>query len=191
MTISYRVSQGPNLRGRKQTNLQYGRRLTGFVSYSYMVGSAYFPVGGLFLGQSATNALTQLSGRLWVSQDQLNTVRTRFRYQFVPRIWAAVGAQYGSGLPIDFDGTYEEALAEYGKSVIDRVDFARSRVRPSLSIDASFGAELWRQAQTSVRVQYDAANLNDRLNLINFAGFFSGNARAPPHRYSVRLQASF
>jgi outer membrane receptor for Fe3+-dicitrate len=101
-------------------NLQYWRRLTGFVSYSYMVGSAYFPVtGGFFLGQSATDALTQLSGRFWVSQDQRNTVRTRFRYQFVPRIWAAAGAQYGSGLPIDFDGTYEEALAEYGKSVID------------------------------------------------------------------------
>ncbi len=58
-------------------------RFSGFVSYSYMVGSAYFPVtGGLFLGSDATNALTQLGGRFWVSQDQRNTVRTRFRYQF-------------------------------------------------------------------------------------------------------------
>jgi hypothetical protein len=156
------------------------------------VGTAYFPVtGGFFLGQSATDALTQVSGRFWVSQDQRNTVRTRFRYQFVPRLWAAVGAQYGSGLPIDFDGTYEEALAEYGKSVIDRVDFVHSRVRPSLSIDASLGAEIWKQDQTSLRIQFDAGNLNNRLNLINFAGLFSGNAIAPPRSYSVRLQARF
>jgi hypothetical protein len=167
-------------------------KLSGFVSYSYMVGSAYFPVtGGLFLGQSATDALTQLGGRFWVSQDQRNTLRTRFRYQFVSRVWSAVGAEYGSGLPIDFDGTYEEALAEYGKSVIDRVDFAHSRVRPSLSVDASIGAEIWKQDQASIRAQFDVANLNNRLNLINFAGLFSGNAIAPARSYSVRLQASF
>jgi hypothetical protein len=52
--------------------------------YSYMLGAAYFPVTGeLFLGPSATNALTQLSGRFWVSQDQRNTVSTRWRYQIV------------------------------------------------------------------------------------------------------------
>jgi hypothetical protein len=94
-------------------------------------------------------------------------------------------------LPIDFDGTYEEALSNTGKSVIDRVDFVSSRVRPSLSVDASLGAELWKQDRTTVSVQFDAANLNDRLNLINFAGLFSGNAIAPPHSYSLRLQATF
>lgn len=188
--IAFRKAQIYGAEGK--LNLQYWRRLTGFVSYSYMVGSAYFPVtGGLFLGQSATDALTQLSERFWVTQDQRNTVRTRFRYQFASRAWGAVGAQYGSGLPIDFDGTYEEALAEYGQRVIDRVDFARMRVRPSLSIDASFGAELWKRDHTSVQVQFDAENLNDRLNLINFAGLFSGNAIAPPRSFSVRLRVSF
>ncbi len=75
-------------------NIPRWGKLSGFVSYSYMVGSAYFPVtGGLFLGQEATNALTDLSGRFWVSQDQRNTVRTRFCYQFLPRLWGAVGAR--------------------------------------------------------------------------------------------------
>jgi tetratricopeptide (TPR) repeat protein len=167
-------------------------RLSGFVSYSYMVGSAYFPVtGGFFLGQSATNALTQLSGRFWVSQDQRNTVRTRFRYQFVPRLWGAVGAEYGSGLPIDFDGTYEEALAQYGRAVVDRVNFDRDRVKPSLSVEASVGADLWRRDNVAVRMQFDAQNLNNRLNLINFAGLFSGNAIAPPRSYAIRLKADF
>jgi len=175
-----------------KVNLPRWGHLSGFVSYSYMVGSAYFPVtGGLFLGQSATNALTDLSGRFWVSQDQRNTVRTRFRYQFLPRLWGAVGAEYGSGLPVDFDGTYEEALAQYGQAVIDRVNFYRDRVRPSLSVDASVGADVWKKDNVAVRMQFDAQNLNNRLSLIDFAGLFSGNAIAPPRSYAVRLQATF
>ncbi|MDR3749675.1 MAG: TonB-dependent receptor [Acidobacteriota bacterium] len=167
-------------------------RLSGFVSYSYMVGSAYFPVtGGLFLGQDATNALTQLGGRFWVSQDQRNTVRVRFRYQFQSRIWGAVGADYGSGLPVDFSGTYEQALAEYGQQVIDRVNFERDRVKPNFSLSASVGADLWKRDNVVMRMQFDATNLTDRLNLINFAGLFSGNSVAPPRGYAVRLQTSF
>ena len=53
-------------------------RVSGFVSYSYMVGTAYLPVtGGLFLGDDATHALTNNNGSFWVSQDQRNTVRAR------------------------------------------------------------------------------------------------------------------
>jgi hypothetical protein len=173
-------------------NIPRWGKLSGFVSYSYMVGSAYFPVtGGLFLGDSATNALTQLAGRFWVSQDQRNTVRTRFRYQFLPRLWGAVGAEYGSGLPVDFDGTYEQALAQYGQQVIDRVNFERGRVRPSFAVDASVGADIWSRDAVAMRLQFDAMNINNRLNLINFAGLFSGNSVAPPRSYSIRLKAEF
>ncbi len=173
-------------------NIPRWGHLSGFVSYSYMVGSAYFPVtGGVFLGQAATDALTQLGGRFWVSQDQRNTVRTRFRYQFLPRLWGAFGAEYGSGLPVDFDGTYEQALAEYGQQVIDRVNFERYRVRPSLSLDASLGADIWKKDNLAMRLQFDAANLNNRLNLINFAGLFSGNSVAPPRSFAVRFSTNF
>jgi outer membrane cobalamin receptor len=175
-----------------KVNIPRWGRLSGFISYSYMVGSAYFPVtGGLFLGQSATDALTQLSGRFWVSQDQRNTIRTRFSYQFLPRLWGAVGAEYGSGLPVDFDGTYEEALAQYGREVVDRVNLERYRVRPSLSINASVGVDIWKKDSAAARLQFDAQDLNNRLNLINFAGLFSGNAIAPPRSYAVRLQLTF
>jgi len=167
-------------------------RLSGFMSYSYMVGSAYFPVtGGLFLGQDATNALTQLGGRIWVSQDQRNTVRTRFRYQFRPRLWGAVGADYGSGLPVDFDGTYEQALAEYGQQVVDRVDFVRRRIKPNFSLSVSLGGDVWKRDNVVMGVQFDATNLTNRLNLINFAGLFSGNSVAPPRGYAVRLHTNF
>jgi hypothetical protein len=175
-----------------KVNLPRWGHLSGFVSYSYMVGSAYFPVtGGLFLGQSATNALTQLGGRFWVSQDQRNTVRTRFRYQFLPRFWAALGGEYGSGLPVDFDGTYEQALAQYGQQVVDRVNFERNRVKPWFSLDASLGADLWKRDNLAMRMLFDVQNMNNGLNLINFAGLFSGNSIAPPRSYSVRVQTTF
>jgi outer membrane cobalamin receptor len=168
------------------------RNLSGFVSYSYMVGSAYLPVtGGLFLGDDAQNALKQLNGRFWVTQDQRNTVRTRFRYLITPRLWVALDAEYGSGLPVAFTGTEQEAEAQYGPEVVDRVDFARGRVRPNLSIGVSLGVELWRRDQARLQLQGDAQNLNNRLNLLDFAGLFSGNAIAPPRSFVLRLTASF
>jgi hypothetical protein len=70
---------------------------SGFVSYSYIVYAAYFPVtGGLFLGGDVAGAA---GGRFWDSQDQRNTVRARFRYDLTPRLWVGVGGEYGSGLP--------------------------------------------------------------------------------------------
>ncbi len=188
--IAFRKAQIYGAEGK--VNLPRWGNLSGFVSYSYMVGSAYFPVtGGLFLGQSATNALTQLSGRFWVSQDQRNTVRTRFRYQFMPRLWGALGGEYGSGLPVDFDGTYEQALAQYGPQVIDRVNFERNRVKPWFSLDASVGADIWKKDNLAMRMQFDVQNLNNGLNLINFAGLFSGNSIAPPRSFAVRLKTDF
>jgi len=166
--------------------------LSGFVSYSYMVGAAYLPViGGLFLGEEASTALSQTSGRIWVTQDQRNTVRTRFRYQIVDRLWVALGGEYGSGLPLEFAGTEQQAVAQYGQAIVNRVNFALARVRPSLSIDASAGAELWKKDKRSMRLQADIQNLNNRLNVINFAGLFSGNSIAPPRSYTLRLATNF
>ncbi|HEY4979115.1 MAG TPA: hypothetical protein VII25_08135, partial [Candidatus Acidoferrum sp.] len=165
---------------------------TGFVSYSYIVGSVYLPVtGGLFLGSDAGNALSNISGRFWDSQDQRNTVRARFRYQFTKRLWTGLGAEYGSGLPFAFSGSEAEAVAQYGQPVVDRLNFARGRVRPSFSIDASAGAEIWKRDKFNMRLQADAVNLNNQLNVIDFAGLFSGNAIGPPRSYSLRLTTSF
>ena len=173
-------------------DIPHWRRLSGFVSYSYMVGSAYLPVtGGLFLGTDATSALSQTNGRFWVSQDQRNTVRTRFRYQIVERLWVALGAEYGSGLPVEFDGTEEQAVAQYGQAIVSRVNFDVGRVKPSLSIDASAGADLWKKDKLAMRLQADVQNINNRLNVIDFAGLFSGNAIAPPRSYDLRLTTNF
>lgn len=165
---------------------------SGFASYSYIVGNAWFPVtGGLFLGDDAVSATTHLAGHFPDSQDQRNTVRFRMRYQLAPRFWIAGGAEYGSGLPFDFGGTYQQALDEYGQAVVDRVNFDRGRVRPSLAVDASVGAEIYKSDKVSMHVQVDIENLNNRLNVIDFGGLFSGNAICPPRSYALRLQTTF
>ena len=43
----------------------------------------------------------------------------------------------------------------------------------------------------SMRLQADVQNLTNRLNLIDFAGLFSGNAIAPPRSYSIRFETAF
>jgi outer membrane cobalamin receptor len=166
-------------------------RLSGQVSYSNMVGFGYTPVtGGLFLGDDSSNALAN-TGRFPVSQDQRNTLTTRFRYQVVPRAWLAFGASYGSGLPTEFDGTIQDAIQQFGQQIVDRVNFDRGRVRPSLSLGASAGADLVKNEHMVMRLQGDVQNLNNRLNLINFAGLFSGTGIAPPRSYALRLGVEF
>jgi outer membrane cobalamin receptor len=167
-------------------------KFSGFVSYSYMVGAAYFPVtGGLFLGDAAAQALSQTTGRFWVTQDQRHTARTRFRYELLPRAWVAFGGEYGSGLPVVFNGTEQTAIAQYGQRIVDRVNFARGRVKPSLALDASAGAEIWKHDKVNMKMQADVENLNNRLNVVDFAGLFSGNSIAPPRSFALRLETSF
>ena len=167
-------------------------RFSGFASYSYIVGNSWFPVtGGLFLGDDATSAASQLTGHFPDSQDQRNTARIRLRYQLVSRLWVAGSAEYGSGLPFEFTGTYDDALAQYGQAVVNRINFDRGRVKPSFALDASVGADVYKNEKISMRLQADVQNLNNRLNVIDFGGLFSGNAIAPPRSYSLRLQTAF
>jgi len=143
------------------------------------------------LGDETSKALNNGSARFWVSQDQRNTLRTRFRYQLIPRLWVAMGAQYGSGLPFEFSGTPADAVAQFGQQIVNRVNFDAGRVRPSFSLDATVAAEVWKKDNFTLGLQGDVQNLNNRLNLIDFAGLFSGSAIAPPRNYALRLQASF
>jgi outer membrane receptor protein involved in Fe transport len=168
---------------------------SGFLSYSYIVGSVHLPVtGGFLLGSDATNALSQTNGRFWDSQDQRHTVHGRIRYQLTNRAWVALSGEYGSGLPSEVGNTAEEVqrdLEQYGQAVVDRVNFARNRVKPSFSIDASAGVGLWHHDQKSIHIQAAIMNLNNRLNVIDFAGLFSGTAIAPSRSYSLRLAVIF
>ena len=169
--------------------LPYWRRFSGFVSYTYQVGNAWFPVtGGLFLGDDAA---LPLSGHFPDSQDQRNTVRGRVRYQVSPRLWIAGGIQYDTGLPFDFQGTYDQALAEYGQQVVNRVNFAAGRIYPSFQVKASAGVDLHKSDRLHMQLQVDGQNLTDVLGVIDFGGLFSGNAIGPSRSIALRLQTNF
>jgi outer membrane receptor for Fe3+-dicitrate len=172
--------------------LPHWNRFSGFLSYSYIVGNVWFPVtGGFFVGDDAVNAATQFTGHFPDSQDQRNTARARIRYQLTSRVWIAGGTEYGSGLPFAFTGTSDQALAEYGQQMVNRINFADGRIRPTLSIDISAGADLYKKEARSLRLQADVENINNRLNVLDFAGLFSASAIAPPRSYFLRLAATF
>ena len=59
-----------------------------------------------------------------------------------------------------------------------------------MSLDASAGFVVARTKTRSVRLQADVLNLTNRLNVIDFAGLFSGTALAPPRSVGVRIKPS-
>jgi hypothetical protein len=165
------------------------RGFSGFVSYSYQVGNVWYPVtGGLFLnGDGGAPPASHFPD----SQDQRNTVRGRLRYQIKPRLWIAGGIQYDSGLPFDFKGDPATVLAQYGQQVLDRINFARNRIRPSFLVNVSAGADVYKSDRINMRLQIDGQNLTNVLNVIDFGGLFSGNAIGPSRSIAVRLATSF
>jgi TonB-dependent Receptor Plug Domain len=172
-------------------------RFSGFLSYSYTVGNAWFPVtGGLFLGNDAVIPTT---GHFPDSQDQRNTVRGRVRYQVTPRFWIAGGVQYDTGLPFDFQCPNGETLPQciagvadvYGQQVVNRINFARGRILPAFQVNASAGADIYKSERLTMRIQADGQNLSNVLDVIDFGGLFSGNAIGPSRSFALRLTTNF
>jgi TonB-dependent Receptor Plug Domain len=165
---------------------------SGFASYSYMVGNVWNPVtGGIFLADDAGAAASDISGHFPDSQDQRHSLRARARYQIAPRLWVAFGTQYDTGLPFEFGGDRDQALAQYGPEIISRVNFDRGRILPSFQVSASAGLDLYTSERVKMQLQADGENLNDVLDVLDFGGLFSGNAIGPPRSFALRLTAKF
>jgi hypothetical protein len=101
---------------------------------------------------------------------------------------------YGSGLPVELDNgntDYGFLLAQYGPQILSQVDFSRGRVRPSYSVNAGAGFDLYDREGKKVSLQVQGSNLTNHLNVINFASLFSGTAVATPRSFGLRLRASF
>jgi outer membrane cobalamin receptor len=170
---------------------QWGR-FSGYLSYANQSGIGQGPItGGLFLGNDAANALTDTS-KFAVTQDQRNSLRARVRFQTPRHAWLAMGAQYGSGLPAGIgNANVSDLLAAFGQEILNRVDLARGRVRPNLSLDMAAGAEIYHKESRSAALQIQVANLANRLNVINFASLFSGTALGVPRSVSASLRLTF
>jgi hypothetical protein len=165
---------------------------SGFASYSYIVGNAWYPVtGGLFLGDDATSAVTQFTGHFPDSQDQRQTIRARVHYQIAPRLWMAVGADYNSGLPFQPDLTPEQYATEYGQTVINHLNFNLGRINPYFTQNLTVGADLLKREKFTTRFQGDIANVGNTLEVIDFGGLFSGNAIGPGRQFTFRVLTTF
>ena len=137
--------------------------------------------------------MTQLTGHLPDSQDQRNTVRTRVRYEAGSRLWVARGKRLRRvGFALQLSGNL---IKKRSSNTVHRSSIVSiSIVDVSsllLSLNASLGADVYKRENFTVRLQADGQNLNNRLNLIDFGGLFSGNAVAPPRSYFLRLVTSF
>ena len=188
---------------------RYGR-LSAYLSYSNMLGTATSPVtGGLFVEGGEAEELRDVAVNFPISQDQRNTVSLLLRYEASPRIRFSTAARYGSGLPVELAeedeeqeedrsaavqaamGIEEDEAAAIPGEILSRVNFARGRVRPHFQIDFSAGIKLWQRDARSLDLQFDVTNATDRLNVINFTGLFSGSALAPGRMIGARLRARF
>ena len=193
-TISFPIAFRKSIIYGAETKLEIPdwRGFSGFLSYSWIVGNAWFPVtGGLFLGDDAAGAESQLTGHFPDSQDQRHTIRGRLRYQVRPRFWVAGGIQYDTGLPFEFDGDPDQVLAQYGQQVLNRINFARGRIYPAFQVNASAGAIVYKSDRAIMQLQVDGQNLNNVLNVIDFGGLFSGNAIGPSRSVAARLTTTF
>ena len=82
-------------------------------------------------------------------------------------------------------------LAQYGPDILSRVNFDRGRVRPNFSLNAAAGVELYRKESRVLTMQVAADNLTDRVNVLNFAGLFSGTAVAATRSATAHLRFAF
>ena len=177
-------------------DLPEGKGFSGYLSYSYQLGNAWNPVtGGLFLGATSLPA----TGHFPASQDQRNTVRGRLRYQIAPRFWIAGGVESDSGLPFQFncdptltlDQCIQGQVQIYGHPVVNRINFVRGRIYPTVVLSASIGADLYKSEGLKMRFQADGQNLTNVVDVIDFGGLFSGNAIGPSRSIMLRLQMLF
>jgi len=75
--------------------------------------------------------------------------------------------------------------------VINHLNFDRGRISPYLAENASVGADLYKREKYSVKLQADAQNLSNKLEVIDFVGLFSGNAIGPSRSFSCACQLNF
>ena len=77
-------------------------KLSGFASYSYMVGTVWFPVTGRLVSWARRAGCADPNWAVIfpTRRTSATPLFTRWVYQVKPRFWVAGGIQYGSGLAI-------------------------------------------------------------------------------------------
>jgi GTP-dependent phosphoenolpyruvate carboxykinase len=74
---------------------------------------------------------------------------------------------------------------------VNRINFDRGRIYPTVLLSASAGADLYKSDHRKMKFQVDGQNLTNVADVIDFGGQFSGNAIGPSRSFALRLTASF
>ena len=112
------------------------------------------------------------------------------------RLWFAVSAEYGSGLPANVNGPLDSSqvdflLQQYGSAILNEVNLIAGRVDPNFALDAGAGATLYHKEGRELIFEVEGHNLTNKINVLNFASLFSGTAVAPPASVNARLKFGF
>ncbi|MCU1284520.1 MAG: TonB-dependent receptor [Acidobacteriales bacterium] len=171
---------------------QWGR-FSGFLSYSNQIGIGTLPITGGLLFDVDAESLLRSHASFAISQDQRNTAHAVVRYRSPFGFWIGGSGAYGSGLPVELGENFDPAKLNtiYSAAILERVNFAAQRVRPSSSLDISAGSTLWTHESRALRLQGDIGNITNKLNVINFAGLLSGTALGMPRHYSLKAELAF
>ena len=162
-------------------------RVSAGLAYSNLSGTASLPVtGGLFL--SGAQDLLHSTDVFRITQDQRTTLSSELWYELNRRAWVGSTFWYGSGLPAEIDSG---EVSTTDRRILNQVDFARGRIKPSYSIDFAGGIRLWSESARAIEADASITNVTDHLNVINFASLFSGTAISAPRSFDVRLKYTF
>ena len=168
-------------------------KLSGYVGYSYMVGNVWFPVtGGLFLGDDAGDAVSQNTRGIFpIRRTSATRCAPAFNISFCRASGLPPGRSMGRGCRLSIREVKRMLWRNMVPQVVSRVNFARGRVRPALAVNSSLSIDVYRSEKINARFQVDGDNLNNRLNVLDFGGLFSGNAIAPGRSVISRLNIAF
>ena len=132
------------------------RGFSGFLSYSYHVGNAWFPVtGGFFLGDDAEDSRPLAISRI----RRINA--TPFGAACATRLRRACGSRAAFSTtpdclsnfnaPMANQAVHRGRRAQYGQQVVDRINFDRGRILPAFQVNASAGALLYKSERMQTR----------------------------------------
>ena len=125
-------------------------------------------------GRGLLDLVNSLPGWIYEANGVLHPRESEYQVQFVV-----------DGLPLT-ENRSPAFAAPFEAEESDSV-----RVRPSLSLDAGAGVDLYRRDLRTLSFLVQTGNLTNRLNVINFESLFSGSAIGAPRSVSARLRATF
>ena len=152
------------------------------------------PSGGLFLDQSAVDAVT--GGPFLIDHDQKLQAQGSLIYDIGQSgFWAGTSVRYDSGLVTDTDPATllqdpDNAFAAPFVVVHSGTPLDPNRIKSRTIVDFSIGADL-QKYRVPLSLQADLLNARNEKGLYNIQSVFGGTHVVPPRMLAVRLRYTY